>query len=164
MVRRIYESLNSTVSTIPMLLEYINKIQKDNNVQLIGTDIWDIDYDNIDDEEFENILEDRYNKFQEELSSLSENYAYVFSDGNIMGITHNSDVDELVDSLAIKEGVNYYKSNFGLIVNAYYNDYSDKLYLVPISSELNKKLSNIIDNSDFDENDTMHSILAQYSY
>ena len=153
-------------STLPMLVRCLSGIKKDNLKfsQLIGTDIYDIDYDNLDSEEIEEIMNTNYEALYRELYRLSNSFVYQFSDNGEVGLCSIRDIDGLTERLAIKDGVNCYKNTFGIVIVAYYGRTTDKLYLVPVSSELATYLAKIVDESDFDESTTLDGILSEYSY
>ena len=155
-------------STLPMLAKCLNGIKKDNLSfsQLIGTDIYDIDYDSLGDEGTDEIMEANYEAFYREIYKSGDSYIYEFCDTgwNEIGLCDASYIDELIERLAIKDGVNYYKNTFGFVVVAYYNLHQDKLCLVPISKELASYIENVIDESDFNESVTLQTLLSEYSY
>jgi len=71
---------------------------------------------------------------------------------------------EVTDRMAIKDGIDLKSYPDHIEIVAYYNSRVDIAYLYPISNEKADELADIIDNSDFDESDTIESEIAQYAW
>lgn len=74
------------------------------------------------------------------------------------------DYYNLVDSMAIKEGCNFYRARRGFEIVAYYGPYEESLFLYPISDDNARQLSDIIDSADFCESVVIDAEIAQYCY
>lgn len=73
-------------------------------------------------------------------------------------------IKELWESLAVKEGVDLIAYPDHLEAIGYYGNSQDIICLYPISETQVKELSQIIDNSDFEETDVIENEIAQYTW
>ena len=149
-------------STLPMLLKCLNGIKKDNlrYTKMIGKDIFDIDRN---DKDIEKAMDYNYGELYRELY-MDRYYVYMFSRNHKMGLCTVGDVDDLIEQLSIKQGVNCYRNVFGLVLVAYNGAKTENLYLIPISKGLYNYMSKTIDESDFDEDSTIKAMLSDFAY
>lgn len=84
---------------------------------------------------------------------------YQLWDGDIY-----SDIYDMWDSMAIKDGADLIAYPNYLKAVGYYNMREDVVYLYPITKEKATELRDIIDDADFDESDVIENEIAQYTW
>lgn len=75
-----------------------------------------------------------------------------------------SDIHDMWDSMAIKDGADLIAYPNYLKAVGYYNMRDDVVYLYPITKEKATELRDIIDDADFDESDVIENEIAQYAW
>ena len=136
-------------------------------MKLLVKNIFEILVADLPYEEEEKLLVERAEKMNSIVAERSKYYIAHFPKREVESrwqLIVANEYDELLQGMAIKEGVNMYETENGFCFTAYYGNYSEDLYLYPISEAKAKELRGIIDNAEFDESIVIDAEIAQYMY
>lgn len=130
------------------MIRYVNA-SKDSSYY-IGGDLYEINFDNLN---LNDILEQRAEEIYEFLEHCSDYYVCYRPDNEYgqYSILSNRDIDDLFDSMAIKDGVNVIYIDKHIEVIAYYNGRSEIAYLYPILPNKARMVQDYLDEHEFDD-------------
>ena len=133
----------------------------------IGGKLYDLPdsyWDDIDDD----LRAERYEAQDKFVENFADNYiAYRPSSSdnkylfyrNYPGLLY-----DISDGMAIKDGMDVVDQGNFIVLIGYYNNHQDIVCLYPVNSKKADELAEIIDNSDFDESDTIDAEISQYAW
>lgn len=135
--------------------------------ELLITDIFDILEKNYDLDTEERVLIERNEKMTDIIEKKSRHYIAHFPGSDLSNrwdLTTSYDYSDLIQTMAIKEGVNLYKTMRGFEIESYYGTRCESLFLYPITEKQAHDLGETLDASDFDTSIVIDAIIAQYVY
>lgn len=140
-----------------------NRVMCSTNGKYIGGKLFDLPEEFWDDEDDTARIE-RTEEQDDYIHNFSDNYIIYWDNGDISVNTDLNVSWDIVERMAVKEGVDVIAYPDHIDIVGYYGRHQDVAHLYPISEAKADELVELVDNSDYDETTTLESYISQYAY
>lgn len=134
------------------------------NGKYIGGKLFDLPESYWDDEDDTARIE-RAEEIDSYINNFSDNYIIYWNNGDSISVNTDLNVSwDIIERMAIKEGIDVIAYPDHIDVIGYYGRNQDVAHLYPISDDKAAELVDLVDNSDFDETTTLESYISEYAW
>ena len=130
--------------------------------QYIGGKLYDLPEDYWENDQAQEARAEEMNKY---IYDFADNYIIYWGNGDEISFTTDLDLSwDVIERMAIKDGVDVVAYPDHIDVIGYYSGREDVAHLYPVSDAKAQELVDIIDNSELDETTTLQAEIAQYAW
>lgn len=134
------------------------------NGRYIGGKLFDLPESYWDDEDDTARIE-RTEEQDSYIHNFSDNYIVYWDNGDSISVNTDLNISwDIIERMAIKEGIDVIAYPDHIDVIGYYGRNQDVAHLYPISDDKAAELVDLVDNSDFDETTTLESYISEYAW
>ena len=133
-----------------------------NSGTYIGGRLFDLPESYYEDYDAQEARAEEQNKY---IYNFAKNYIIYWNNGKRIEFTTDLDISwDIIEAMAIKEGIDVVAYPDHIDVLGYYGRHVDTASLYPVSDAMVDELIDAIDNSDFDETTTIDGLISQYAW
>lgn len=140
----------------------VKYIKSSSDRYYIGGDLYDIDWES---EDLDKILEARAEEIEEFIIHCADYYVAYWPKNRHRQyyIVKNTDVDDdVIEAMAIKDGINVMYTNKHLEITAYDSGYEETVYLYPVLTHNAEKALELIDDTDFSQEEQIDKFIKKF--